>query len=399
MVYKDYDKDYNHIKRTELSNVLTIGVVHMLTRRTFLKYCLYATATLCPGCENAGSIASTRADPQEARFYKKLPDGNINCLLCFRQCVIPQGQRGFCRNRENRKGRLYSMVYGRPAAVQIDPIEKEPMFHNLPGADILCTGTAGCNFRCRFCHNWHLSQRSPEELEDRTFEIRPEDVVRLAKQKKAGLSFTYNEPTVFYEFMYDIAKEGKEKGLNTIFHTNGGIQADPLKALLKHMRGVTVDLKGFTAEHYRDVSFAEMIPVLNTLKIIKQERKWLEIVNLIIPTLNDDLKKIREMCIWIKKNLGADVPLHFIRFFPAYKMTHLPPTPVKTLDQAREIAVKEGIEYVYVGNVPGHKYNSTFCPKCNKKIINRSHFSVINVDIKGGKCKYCGYPIPGLWDS
>jgi len=199
--------------------------------------------------------------------------------------------------------------------------------------------------------------------------------------------------------MYDIAKEGKEKGLNTIFHTNGGIQAEPMKALLKHMRGVTVDLKGFTADHYRDVSFAEMTPVLNALKIIKEERKWLEIVNLIIPTLNDDLKKIREMCIWIKKNLGADVPLHFIRFFPAYRMIHLPPTPVKTLDQAREIAVKEGIEFVYVGNVPGHKYNSTFCPKCNKKIINRSHFSVIDVDIKGGKCKYCGYPIPGLWDS
>jgi pyruvate formate lyase activating enzyme len=371
----------------------------MLTRRTFLKYCLYATATLYAGCENAVSIAKTRAGPEEARFYKSLPDGNINCLLCFRQCVIPQGQRGFCRNRENRKGRLYSMVYGRPAAIQLDPIEKEPMFHNLTGTDILCTGTASCNFRCRFCHNWHLSQRSSEELEDRTFDMRPEDVVSLAEKRKAGLSFTYNEPTVFYEFMYDIAKKGRENGLNTIFHTNGGMQAEPLKALLKHMRGVTVDLKGFTADHYRDVSFAEMTPVLNTLKVIKQEGKWLEIVNLIIPTLNDDIKNIREMSVWIKENLGTNVPVHFIRFFPAYKMTHLPPTPIKTLEQARDIAVKEGIKFVYVGNVPGHKHNSTFCPKCNKRIINRTHFSVINMDIKDGKCKYCGYPIPGLWVS
>jgi len=351
------------------------------------------------GCENASSLARTRADPEEARFYKRLPDGNINCLLCFRGCIIPMGQRGFCRNRENRKGRLYSMVYGRPAAIQLDPIEKEPMFHNLPGTDILCTGTASCNFRCRFCHNWHLSQRTPEELEPYTMDASPEDIVSMARQRKAGLSFTYNEPTVFYEFMYDIAKKGKENGLNTIFHTNGGIQAEPLKALLKHMRGVTVDLKGFTADHYRDASFAEMTPVLNTLKVIKQEGKWLEIVNLIIPTLNDDIKKIKEMCIWIKENLGTDVPLHFIRFFPAYKMTHLPPTPIKTLEQARDIAVKEGIKFVYVGNVPGHKHNSTFCPKCNKKIISRVHFSVIGLDIKGGKCKHCGCPIPGLWNS
>jgi pyruvate formate lyase activating enzyme len=244
-----------------------------------------------------------------------------------------------------------------------------------------------------------LSQRSSEELEDRTFDMRPEDVVSLAEKRKAGLSFTYNEPTVFYEFMYDIAKKGRENGLNTIFHTNGGMQAEPLKALLKHMRGVTVDLKGFTADHYRDVSFAEMTPVLNTLKVIKQEGKWLEIVNLIIPTLNDDIKNIREMSVWIKENLGTNVPVHFIRFFPAYKMTHLPPTPIKTLEQARDIAVKEGIKFVYVGNVPGHKHNSTFCPKCNKRIINRTHFSVINMDIKDGKCKYCGYPIPGLWVS
>jgi len=170
-----------------------------------------------------------------------------------------------------------------------------------------------------------------------------------------------------------------------------------LRALLKHMRGVTVDLKGFTADYYRGVSFVEMTPVLDTLKVIREEKKWLEIVNLIIPTLNDDMGNIREMCVWIRENLGLDVPLHFTRFSPAYKMTHLPPTPVRTLEQARDVAVREGIRFVYIGNVPGHKYNSTFCPECGRKVISRIHSSVINLDIKGGKCKYCGYPIPGLW--
>lgn len=241
----------------------------MLNRRTFLRHCLYAAASFCLGCRNADSISKTKVGHEEARFYKSLPDKSINCQLCFRQCVIPDGQRGFCRNRENRNGRLYSLVYGRPAAIQLDPIEKEPMFHNLPGSDILCTGTASCNFRCKFCHNWHLSQRTPEELSPYTIDASPEDIVNLALMRKTGLSFTYNEPTVFYEFMYDIAKRGFEKGLNTIFHTNGGIQEEPLRALLKYMRGVTVDLKGFTADYYKDVSFAEMIPVLNTLKNYK----------------------------------------------------------------------------------------------------------------------------------
>lgn len=372
----------------------------MLKRRTFLEYGLYTAASfLCAGVENNPAFAAIKTMPEKARFFKRLEDGGINCLLCFRGCVIPEGQRGFCRNRENRKGDLYSLVYGKPASIQLDPIEKEPMFHNLPGSDILCTGTASCNFRCKFCHNWHLSQRTPEELKPYTKDLSPGDIVDMARKRKAGLSFTYNEPTVFYEFMHDIARRGREQGLNTIFHTNGGMRAEPMKELLKHMRGVTVDLKGFTADYYKDVSFALMTPVLDTLKLIKKEGKWLEIVNLIIPTLNDNMKSIREMCIWIRGNLGADVPVHFIRFFPAYKMTHLPPTPVKTLEQARDTAVKEGIRFVYIGNVPGHKYNSTFCPGCDKKIISRVHFSVIDIDIKYGRCKHCGYSIPGLWDS
>jgi len=369
----------------------------MPTRRNFLKVSACAATTYCLKLESSTASAQMRGQPMEARFYKKLGDGKVNCQLCFRQCVIPQGSRGFCRNRENRNGTLYSVVYGKAAALQLDPIEKEPMFHNLPGTDILCTGTASCNFRCKFCQNWHLSQRSPEEIESSTVDTSPEEIVKAAQQAGAGLSFTYNEPTVFYEFMYDIARIGKEKGLNTIVHTNGAMQAEPMKALLVHMRGVTLDLKGFTADYYKGMSSAQITPVLETLKLIKREGKWLEIVNLMLPTLNDDMTTVQEMCNWIRENLGADVPLHFTRFFPAYRMTHLLPTPVKTLESAREVAVKEGLQFVYIGNVPAHRYNSTFCPKCDRLIIGRLHFSVMTVEIRKGKCRFCGYPISGLW--
>lgn len=373
----------------------------MLTRRKLFKYGLCATAVLCVGCRSDKSVAEAEEiEPMEARFYKKLSDGSVRCQLCFRECMIGVGRRGFCRVRENKDGTLYSLVYGKAAALVVDPIEKEPMFHNLPGTSILCTGTAGCNFTCKFCQNWHLSQRTPEELAPRTRSISPASVVEMAQRRKStGLSFTYNEPTIFYEFMYDIAKIGKEKGLNTIFHTNGGMQTEPMRALLEHMAGVTIDLKGFSAGFYKDISFAQMTPVLNNLKLVKEEGKWLEIVNLIIPTLNDDMDDIRQMATWVKENLGSDVPIHFSRFFPAFKMTKLPPTPVSTLERARDIAVNEGMKFVYIGNVPGHKHNSTFCPGCHKRVITRRHFSVFDIDIKDGKCKHCQYPIAGIWEQ
>lgn len=369
----------------------------MVSRRLFLQQACCAGAAIGLG---AGDVCpATRTAAIEARFYRRLGGGALQCQLCFRQCVIDEGKRGFCRNRENRRGTLYSLAYGK-ASLQFDPIEKEPMFHNLPGTEILCTGTAGCNFRCRFCHNWHLSQRTVEELESYTEQVSAADVVALAQRKRVqGLSFTYNEPTVFYEFMHDVAKIGREQGLNTLCHTNGGMRPEPLRALLKHLRGVTVDLKGFTADQYRDASFAELTPVLDTLKQVRQEGKWLEVVNLLIPKHNDDPHRIREMCIWLKENLGPDVPLHFSRFFPAYKMKHLPPTPIRTLEEAHAIARREGIRYVYIGNVPGHEFNSTFCPRCKKKIISRLHFAVLDVALKNGQCKHCGYPVPGLWET
>jgi len=333
---------------------------------------------------------------REAMFYEVLSNGEVQCQMCFRRCIIPEGQRGFCRNRQNHKGKLYSVVYARPSAVHIDPIEKEPQYHFLPGSEILCLGTAGCNFRCRHCQNWHLSQRSLEEMEY-VYELMPEEVVELALSKGIPtISFTYNEPTSFYEYVYDIAKLAKKKSLRIIWHSNGALNSAPLKALLRYTDGVTIDLKGFSQRAY-DNSSAKLEPVLRTLKIIKQEGKWLEIVNLVIPTINDDLKEIREMCIWIKENLGVNVPLHFSRFFPAYRLTQLPPTPISTLEKAYQIAREVGLNYVSIGNVPGHQHNSTFCPKCGKRLIHRVHFTLLGNDIEHGKCKFCGQEISGIW--
>lgn len=347
--------------------------------------------------------AVNRASPKvggvlrEAMFYKKLDGNTVQCQLCFRRCTIAEGKRGFCRNRENRKGALYNIVHSRPSAVHIDPIEKEPQLHMLPGTFILCFGTAGCNFRCKFCQNWHLSQRAIEEM-DYVEDLTPEKAVGIAIENNIPtLSFTYNEPTSFYEYVYDIARLAKEKGLKILWHTNGAINPEPLKELLKYTDAVTVDLKGFTEEFYQKASSAQLAPVLCTLKIIKQEGKWLEIVNLIIPGLNDNPHDIRKMCEWIKENLGADVPLHFSRFFPAYKLTNLPATPIKTLETAYSIAKDVGLNYVTIGNVPGHRYNSTFCPICERKLIGRAGFDVVEYNIVDGKCKFCGNKIPGIW--
>jgi len=289
------------------------------------------------------------------------------------------------------------LVYSRPAAVHIDPIEKEPALHMYPGTDILCFGTAGCNFRCKFCHNWHLSQRSIEDM-DYIYELTPQDGVDIAIRKKIPtLSFTYNEPTSFYEYVYDMAKVAKEKGLNILFHSNGSMNPKPLKELLKYTDAVTIDLKGFTEEFYKNTSSAKLEPVKRTLKIIKEEKKWLEIVNLLIPSLNDNPNDIKRMCLWIKEHLGDDVPLHFSRFFPNYRLTNISATPIKSLEKAHQIAKDVGLKYVTIGNVPGHRFNSTFCPHCQKRIIHRVHFQVLKNSVKNGKCKFCGYPISGIW--
>jgi pyruvate formate lyase activating enzyme len=333
----------------------------------------------------------------EAMFYKKVDRKAVQCLLCPRECVISDTKTGFCRNRENRGGTLYTLVYGRPAVVDIGPIEKAPLYHFIPGHFRLCITCASCNLRCKHCQNCHLSQKSFEELDHYSYS--PSVIIQQAKKQGLNsISFTYTEPTVYYEYVYDVSAIARENGIKTSIVSNGYINPEPLQKLLSVLDAVKIDLKGFSENFYEEVCSATLNPVLESLLTLKKEKVWLEIVNLVIPTLNDDPKMIDEMCRWIKENLGAETPLHFTRFHPIYKLTHLPPTPVSTLESTYEIAKKNGLMYVYIGNVPGHDHNSTFCPFCNRRVIHRTNFEVLEMNVMDGKCKFCDSPIAGKWE-
>jgi len=333
----------------------------------------------------------------EAMFFQEMADNKVQCQLCFWNCIIPEGHRGICRVRANREGRLYTLVYGLLASTMIAEIEKDGMQHALPGTRVLAIATAGCNFRCKQCHNWHITQRGPEDVRARQFT--PQEVVDLALRRGARtITGTINEPTVFFEFLYDVAILAREQGLRMQFHTNGAIAEEPLRALLQRIDQAVVDLKGFCPAVYREYFGGCLEGVLRTLKIIKEEGAWLEITNLVIPGVNDCIEEIRAMSEWILENLGPDVPLHFTRFHPAYRLTHLPATPIETLEEARRIAKELGINFVTLGNVPGHRYNSTFCPCTGERLIHRVHFAVVYNKIIDGRSPFSGRPVPGVWE-
>ncbi len=374
-----------------------------LSKRGFLSFCgagfcLFSAAYLFGFSETARAqpakkgLIKTKLSP----YFTPLEGGAIQCELCPHRCRVAKGKRGICKVRENRDGSYYSLVYGNPCAVHLDPIEKKPLFHVLPGTTSLSLATVGCNFQCKFCQNWEISQAFPEEVY--SFEAPPEMMVKKAKEIGArSIAYTYVEPTIFYEYMVDIGQRAKREGLLNVTHSNGFINPGPLKNLCNVLDAANIDLKGFTENFYRELCAGELHPVLETLKTLKKEKVHLEITNLIIPTKNDDLSVLREMCLWIKRELGADTPIHFSRFYPLYKLKSLPPTPVSTLDKAREAASSAGLEYVYVGNIPGHAGENTFCPKCKKMIIQRTGYMVGEVNLRDGKCRYCGKPIPGIW--
>ena len=374
-----------------------------MTKREFLKFCgkgfcALATASLFGSPETGRTqmaqkgLIKTKLSP----YFAPLGGGEIQCELCPKQCRLPKGKRGLCRVRENRDGKCYSLVYGNPCAIHPDPIERNPLFHVLPGTWSLSLATAGCNFTCKFCQTWEISQASPEDVY--SYDIPPEVVVKRAKQMRTrSVAYTYVEPVIFYEYMEEIGSCAKEAGLLSLIHSNGFINPNPLRNLCKVLDAANIDLKGFTNEFYRELCGGELGPVLETLRTLKQEKIHLEITNLIIPTKNDNMSLVREMCLWVKKELGADTPIHFSRFYPLYKLKNLPPTPVSMLEEARTVAMSAGLEYVYVGNVPGHEGENTFCPECKKMIIQRTGYMIGEVHLKGGKCGYCGRPIPGIW--
>jgi pyruvate formate lyase activating enzyme len=333
---------------------------------------------------------------KEASYYETIEENKVKCVLCPRKCNLKPDQTGFCRVRRNIKGKLYSLVYERIIAANIDPIEKKPLFHFLPGKKVFSIGTVGCTLRCKHCQNYDTSQATPEEMPGK--ELKVEDVIKIAKENDCEIiSYTYTEPTVFYEYMLDTAKLAKKQGIKNVMVTNGFIEQPPLKELLKYMDGFNVDLKYFNDQTYRKNSTAWLPPILETIKTIAKSDKWLEITNLIIPTINDDEKEIKEMCEWIKKNIGTRVPIHFTAFYPCYKLQDVPPTPLKSLEKAYEIA--KGLKYIYIGNLRDPDKESTFCPKCGKKIIERQGYSIPKSNMEQGGCKFCKEKIDGLFNK
>jgi pyruvate formate lyase activating enzyme len=333
---------------------------------------------------------------REARFYEKLPNKKIRCQLCPRECVIDDRERGYCGVRENREGTYYTLVYARPCTYHVDPIEKKPLFHFYPGSRAFSIATAGCNVNCKFCQNWEISQVRPEQI--RSFYLPPDDVAAMARESDClSIAYTYSEPTIFYEYMADTALAGRERNVRSVVISAGYISEKPLRELCGKVDAIKVDLKAFSEKYYKEVVNGELKPVLDSLVTMRRMNMWTEVVYLMVPTLNDSESEIRGLCRWVNQYLGPDVPIHFTRFHPYYLLKNLPPTPVKTLDRAWQIAKAEGLHYVYIGNVPGHAAENTVCPGCGALVISRSGYYIREINLKNNRCIHCKREIAGLW--
>ncbi len=366
----------------------------MLKRRDFLKTCLLAAFASKASARELLAVATTPR--REALHYQRLDQRRVGCRLCPRRCTISENNTGFCRGRKNIGGTLYSLGYAAPCAIHIDPIEKKPFFNYLPKSRSYSLASAGCNLRCKFCQNWDISQKSP--LDTLNHNAPPELIVQEALQQGCkSIACTYTEPTTFFEYMLDIGKIAKAKGVRSVYHSNGYINPEPLQQLIPYLDAANIDLKGFSNGFYASICEAELEPVLATLIALKKGKVWVEITNLMIPGHNDSPGMVRSMAEWLVKNLGAETPLHLSRFFPLYQLSQLAPTPVATLERSREIAMQAGLHYVYIGNVPGHPANNTYCPKCGKMVARRSGFSVLELQMKGNRCAFCKERLAGNW--
>jgi pyruvate formate lyase activating enzyme len=320
----------------------------------------------------------------------------VQCLLCPHACELEEGQRGTCRVRMNLDGELVSLVYGRPVAAHVDPVEKKPVYHYRPGTKTFSIATAGCNLGCEFCQNWEISQAAPEDVPP--YRMEPGEVLSRAEQTGcSSVAYTYTEPIVFYEYMEDTARLARDAGLGNIMVTAGYVNEGPLRELAPLIDAANVDLKSIRDDYYRSVCHGTVGPVLNALEVLRESGVWLEVTNLVVPGLNDSDRDLEELCSWIVDHLGADVPLHFSRFFPTYRMTDRPPTPLDTLERAGEIASDAGLSFVYVGNVVTREGDDTFCPSCGGAVIRRDGFRVVENRIGDGRCESCGEGIPGVW--
>jgi pyruvate formate lyase activating enzyme len=387
----------------------------MMTRKEFLKSLgLGASALFCAGAgygffgrdrqavENIkGHIFKGDAPSAlwkwsiEGAYYST--DGvKVQCQVCPNRCVLEPGDRSICRSKVNIGGKLYSLAYGNPCSCHVDPVEKKPLNHFYPRSLVFSIATTGCNFRCLNCQNWEISQRKPEEVD--YDELFPVDVIKEAQKANTPcIAYTYSEPITFYEYMSDTAKLAREAGIKNILVSNGYINKEPLLRLCRDLDGANVNLKSFDDQIYRGLNGGTLQPILDTFKNLHAEGVWFEMTTLVVPTYVDDIEMIKRMCGWILKELGPDHPLHFLRFFPKYQLTRLPATPIETLERFRDLALKEGIHYVYVGNVPGHEGCHTYCHNCHKLLIERKGYFIAQDNLKNGSCRFCGTAIPGRW--
>lgn len=361
----------------------------MVTRREYLKDLL-----IIAGLASAATTAASSPRYRTARFWHAMGK-NVICDLCPNGCVLPEGKTGICRSRRNIDGSLVTLGHSWPCAVHVDPVEKKPLYHVLPGAKTFSIGVAGCNLRCKNCQNYSLSQKSPLETEN--VYLPPEKVIEEAKRRSCTIiAFTYSEPTVWIEYMLDTATLARKAGIRSVLVSSGYINPAPFSELAEVIDAAQIDLKSFDDKIYRDLNEGKLQPVLDTLKLAKKKGVWVEIVNLVIPQWTDKPEMIRLMCRWIAEELGHDTPLHFSRFFPLYKLSHLYPTPQKDLLAARTIALEEKLSFVYVGNVPDLDSN-TYCLKCGELLLSRSGYIVDNRNLESGHCGKCSAMIPGIW--
>ena len=331
-------------------------------------------------------------------FHYASDGKNVQCQICPNRCYLRPGDRSICRSKVNIDGKLYSLAYGNPCSIHIDPIEKKPINHFYPGTGIFSIATTGCNFRCLNCQNWEISQRKPEEVH--YSELFPTQVVEAVKRSGTpSIAYTYSEAITYYEYMFDTARFAHKEGLRNVLVSNGYINKKPLVRMTGYLDAANIDLKSFDENIYRCLDGGRLLPVLNTFKTLHRAHVWFEITTLVVPGYVDEPEMIKRMCGWILKELGPDYPLHFSRFFPRYKLNRLHATPIKTLKELRDIALKQGIHYVYLGNVPGHDGYNTYCHNCHKILIKRKGYNITKFNINDGRCKFCKTPIPGRWEA
>jgi pyruvate formate lyase activating enzyme len=356
---------------------------------------LYGSAAVS-GAISAPKRALCASSAKKALFWHVRGDA-VECELCPHTCILGDGKTGRCRTRQNVNGSLVTHAYANPCALHEDPIEKKPFFHFLPASRAYSMAIAGCNLRCLNCQNYTISQHSPDETD--TQNLSPEMAVTQAQAQGCScIAYTYSEPTVWFEYMYDTAKKARAAGLKNVMITSGFINEAPLAELSKYMDAVTLDVKGFSDALYKKLNAGKLEPVLHSLEAAKKTGMWVEVSTLIVPGWSDDPAMIRKFCAWVKERLGAGTPMHFLRFFPMYKLANLYPTPTETLLSAQKIAREEGLNFAYVGNVAEADSN-TYCPSCNKPVVVRDGYLIKKVDIKKGLCSYCKTKISGIWEK